>query len=66
MKPTILCLTLWLTGCGAVTPQSVYDGFRTQQKINSAGAPQAPDTLQSYGVYSKDRERLSSPDSPDK
>jgi hypothetical protein len=60
-KHTAILLTLLLTGCGMVTSQSVYEGFRTQQSVRDAGAPPTPaDSMGSYDAYEKERQKLKS------
>jgi hypothetical protein len=60
---TIALLALPLGGCGLVSTQSVYEGFRTQQRIKDAGSPQPPESLGSYDAYQKEREKgKSTPD----
>ena len=54
---TIALLALPLGGCGLVTTQSVYEGFRTQQRIKDAGSSQPPESLGSYDAYEKEREK---------
>jgi len=58
---TMVLLALPLIGCGLVSTQSVYDGFRTQQRIKDAGSPQPPDALGSYEAYEKERDKVKSP-----
>jgi len=58
---TMVLLALPLIGCGLVSTQSVYDGFRTQQRIKDAGSPQPPDALGSYEAYEKERGKVKSP-----
>ena len=61
---TIALLALPLGGCGLVSKQSVYEGFRTQQRIKDAGSPRMPDALLSYDAYEKEREKAKSPSVP--
>jgi len=61
---TIVLLALPLGGCGLVSKQSVYEGFRTQQRIKDAGSPQSPESLGSYDAYEKEREKAKSPTAP--
>jgi hypothetical protein len=42
---TIVLLALPLGGCGLISTQSIYEGFRTQQRIKDAGSPQPPESL---------------------
>ncbi len=57
---SIVLLALPLGGCGLVSTQSVYEGFRTQQRIKDAGSPQPPESLGSYDAYEKEREKAKS------
>jgi hypothetical protein len=61
---TVVLLAVPLGGCGLVTTQSVYEGFRTQQRIKDAGSPQPPESLGSYDAYEKKREKAKSPTAP--
>ena len=61
---TIALLALPLGGCGLVSTQSVYEGFRTQQRIKDAGSPQPPESLGSYDAYQKEREKAKSTPEP--
>ena len=56
-KLSVLCVML-LSGCGAVTPQSIYEGLRTQQSVKDAGGQQPTEKMGSYGAYEKERETL--------
>ena len=58
MKPTVLCMALLVTGCGAVTTQSIYEGLRTQQSLKDAGALQPSEKMGTYDSYEKDRKKL--------
>jgi len=58
--PAVVLLLLPLGGCGLVTTQSVYEGFRTQQRVNDAGSQVSPDALGSYDAYQKEREKVKS------
>ena len=51
---------LSLGACGLVSTQSVYEGFRTQQRIKDAGTLPGPDTLGSYDAYQKGRDKAKS------
>ena len=63
---TVVFLAVPLGGCGLVTTQSVYEGFRTQQRIKDAGSQGAPDALGSYDAYQKERDKAkSTPESPE-
>jgi hypothetical protein len=57
---TIVLLALPLGGCGLISTQSVYEGFRTQQRIKDAGTQATPDPLGSYDAYQKEREKAKS------
>jgi hypothetical protein len=61
---TIAVLALPLGGCGLISTQSIYEGFRTQQRIKDAGSPRMPDALLSYDAYEKEREKAKSPTAP--
>ena len=61
---TIALLALPLGGCGLVSTQSVYEGFRTQQRIKDAGSQAAPDALGGYDAYQKERDKAKSPTAP--
>jgi hypothetical protein len=61
---TIVLLALPLGGCGLISTQSIYEGFRTQQRIKDAGSPQSPGSLGSYDAYEKEREKAKSPSVP--
>jgi hypothetical protein len=56
---TVLVVLL-LGACGLVSTRSVYEGFRTQQRIKDAGSQAAPDTLGSYDGYEKERAKAKS------
>ena len=53
----LVLLALPLGACGLVSTQSVYEGFRTQQRIQDAGAPPGTDALGSYDAYQKERDK---------
>jgi hypothetical protein len=57
---TIALSALPLGGCGLISTQSIYEGFRTQQRIKDAGSQAASDALGSYGAYEKEREKAKS------
>ena len=63
-SPVVVLLVLPLGGCGLVTSHSIYEGFRTQQRIKEAGSPAAPDALGSYDAYQKEREKGKSASEP--
>jgi hypothetical protein len=58
MKLTVLCLVLFLAGCGVVTSQSVYEGLRTQQSVKDAGVLHPPERMGTYDGYEKERGKL--------
>ena len=47
-----------VSGCGAVTPQSMYEGLRTQQSLKNAGSMPPADKLDPYDAYEKQRDSL--------
>jgi len=55
----ILCWTLFicLDGCGAISAESVYEGIRSQQKINADPSIPNPQILPPYDQYQKEREK---------
>lgn len=53
-------VVLSLGACGLVSTQSVYEGFRTQQRIKDAGTPAPSDALGSYDAYQKERGKAKS------
>jgi hypothetical protein len=57
---TIALLALPLGGCGLISTQPIYEGFRTQQRIKDAGSPQPSESLGSYDAYEKEREKAKS------
>jgi hypothetical protein len=59
-KVLLASLTLLLAGCGWVTSQSIYEGFRTQQKAKDVGTQPAPEKLNSYDAYEKERAKIKS------
>ena len=58
MKLTVLCVALLLSGCGAVTTQSIYEGLRTQQGLKDVGALQPSEKMGTYDGYEREREKL--------
>lgn len=52
------CVVVLLTGCGVINEQSVYEGMRSQQKANNAGAEPKQPILPSYQQYEKERSTL--------
>jgi hypothetical protein len=61
---TIVLLALPLGGCGLISTQFIYEGFRIQQRIKYAGTRVTPDALGSYDAYEKEREKAKSPTAP--
>lgn len=57
-KLTLLCLVMLIAGCGTVTPQSIYEGLRTQQSLKDAGAMPPGNKLDNYDAYEKQRDKL--------
>lgn len=55
-----VCLTLLLAGCGMVTSQSVYEGFRTQQSVKDAGSQPKAGQMDPYDTYEKERQKAKS------
>jgi hypothetical protein len=45
-----------VSGCGAISAESVYEGIRSQQKINTDPAMPNPLVLPPYDQYRKERE----------
>jgi hypothetical protein len=58
MKLTVLCVALLLSGCGAVTTQSIYEGLRTQQSLKDLGALQPSEKMGGYDSYEMERKKL--------
>ena len=56
----VVLVVLPVCGCGLVSTQSVYEGFRTQQRIKDAGSSPGPDALGSYDAYQKERDKAKS------
>ncbi|NBX04508.1 MAG: hypothetical protein EBR18_00050 [Betaproteobacteria bacterium] len=56
----VVLMVLPVCGCGLVSTQSVYEGFRTQQRIKDAGTLPGPDALGSYDAYQKGRDKAKS------
>jgi hypothetical protein len=54
---TWLCCS-FLTGCGVVTEQSIYEGIRTNERAKSAGTGQTDKALPNFDQYNKERELL--------
>jgi len=60
MKYLLVSLALLLAGCGLVTSQSVYEGFRTQQSVKDAGSQPKAEQMESYDAYEKERQKAKS------
>ena len=58
MKLSLVLIVLLLSGCGAVTSQSIYEGLRTQQSVKNAGVSPPPENMKPYERYEKEREKL--------
>ncbi len=58
MKLAVLGLVVSMAGCGAVTSQSIYEGFRTQQSVKNAGVLQPSEKMATYERYEKEREKF--------
>ncbi|MFM6990461.1 MAG: hypothetical protein ACKOWD_04040 [Rhodoferax sp.] len=58
MKAALMCLVLLVSGCAGVTPQSIYEGLRTQQSLKNAGTMPPADKLDPYDAYEKQRDTL--------
>jgi len=54
------CLALFLAGCGLITSQSVYEGFRTQQSVKDAGSQPKAEPMEPYDTYEKERQKAKS------
>ena len=54
----LACSTLLLASCGLVTPQSIYEGIRTQQSAKDAGKQPPAEKMDPYGAYEKERAKL--------
>jgi hypothetical protein len=55
----IVCWALFmgLGGCGAISAESVYEGIRSQQKINADPSIPNPQILPPYDQYQKERDK---------
>jgi len=60
MKYLLASLALLLAGCGLVTSQSVYEGFRTQQSVKDVGSQPKAEQMESYDAYEKERQKAKS------
>jgi len=49
-----------LAGCGAISAESIYEGIRSQQKINADPNIPNPPILPPYDQYQKEREKPTS------
>ena len=58
---SIVCWALFmgLGGCGAISAESIYEGIRSQQKINADPNIPNPPMLPPYDQYQKERSGLS-------
>ena len=50
-------LFMGLGGCGLITPESIYEGIRSQQKINADPNIPNPQILPPYDQYQKERDK---------
>jgi hypothetical protein len=48
-------ISLVLAGCQSINTESIYEGIRSQQKINDVGKDMPKQTLPSYQEYEKER-----------
>ena len=46
-----------LAGCGAISAESIYEGIRSQQKINADPNIPNPAILPPYDQYQKERDK---------
>ena len=55
----ILCWTLFIciAGCGAISAESIYEGIRSQQKINADPNSPNPQILPPFDQYQKERDK---------
>jgi hypothetical protein len=62
----IVCWALFmgLGGCGAISAESIYEGIRSQQKINADPSIHNPQILPPYDQYQKERDKPKSPIPP--
>jgi len=60
MKLLLLSSVLLISGCGAITSQSIYEGLRTQQGVKDAGTLPPPEKMEAYDRYTKERDKLKS------
>jgi hypothetical protein len=49
-------LLMFISGCGSITAESVYEGIRSQQRIHTDPAMPNPMVLPPYDQYQKERE----------
>ena len=49
-----------LAGCGVISAESIYEGIRSQQKINADPNIPNPPILPPYDQYQKEREKPTS------
>ena len=50
-------LFMGLAGCGAINAESIYEGIRSQQKINADPNIPNPQILPPYDQYQKERDK---------
>ena len=50
-------LFMGLAGCGAISAESIYEGIRSQQKINADPNIPNPQILPPYDQYQKERDK---------
>jgi hypothetical protein len=62
----ILCVAFLtcLAGCGAISAESIYEGIRSQQKINADPNIPNPQILPPYDQYQKERDKPKSSSPP--
>lgn len=58
MRSCLVTIIVFLSGCGVISSQSVYEGVRSQQKANNAGVEPKQPTLPSYQQYEKERDEF--------
>ena len=54
---TLIAPLVLLTGCSAISQQSIYEGLRTQRNTEAAGTNPAPAPLPNYERYQREREQ---------
>jgi len=60
MKYTWCGILICLSGCGAISAESIYEGIRSQQKIHADPNIPNPQILPPYDQYQKEREKPTS------